>query len=123
MTSSSYIIIYCKLSALGGTIIVGFYGTCTCAKVDSRRGRGRETYHERVTHLFIEGRWKEFNHVREPEQEGGGEITEISQHHEQRTEGRVDKLYVRLTVVRHELQRGRGRGGGRERERGIMLIM
>ena len=30
----------------------------------------------------------------ESEQEGGGEVTVVSQHHEERTQGRVDKLYV-----------------------------
>ena len=55
------------------------------------KGRGEEeTYHERVTHLLVEGGWKEFDHVCEPEQEGGGQVTKVSQHHQQRSKGRVN---------------------------------
>ena len=59
-------------------------------RLEKRGGGGEETYHKRVTHLFVEGGWKEFDHVCEPKQESGGQVTKVSQHHQQRSEGRVD---------------------------------
>ena len=49
-------------------------------------------------------------------QQRGVEVTVVAQHHQQRSQGAVDQLDVRLAVFCHELGGGEGgRGGERDR--------
>ena len=43
------------------------------------------TYNERVAHLLVEGRWKEFDHVRQTEKESSIQVSVVTQHHEERS--------------------------------------
>ena len=66
-----------------------------------------EVGHQGVAHLLVEGRGEELDHVGEADQEGRGQVAVVAQGHEEGAESRVDQLYVRLTVVSHELGKKR----------------
>ena len=67
-----------------------------------------QTYQERLAHLLIERGWEELHHVSQLGEERGVEITEVTEHHQQWSQGAVHQLDIRLRVVCHELDKWRG---------------